>query len=171
MAAENGCKSFAIRVATREDLKRTLSWLRREWDGHEGFYGNRKLITIGQRQGNLSVMVRTKDEMLVGFLLSDDKNMELMEIKPRFRLRGLGRMLAQHGLARIEASGARKVLIQCMPETSLDFWKTLGFRRTNHPWKVDGLFASLTLRPTLTEIEDAFLELVDDPLGQIAEAA
>ena len=154
MTAEKSRKSFAIRVATREDVKRILRWLRREWDGHEGFYGNRKRIAKEQRHGNLSTMVRSEDDMLVGFLLSDDEDMELMEIKPRFRRQGLGRMLAQHGLARIEAAGATKeVEIQCMPETSLGFWETLGFRRVelNRPWPFNGLWASLTLRPAPLE--------------------
>src|SRR4051794_22671981 len=94
----------AIRSATPSDLAEILSWLKTECDGSSGFYGNRNMIESGQADDNLSVVV-TGAKRIAGFLLASDSSMDIIQIRPEFQRRGIGRLLAEHGLHRIEVSG------------------------------------------------------------------
>ena len=127
-------QEFEIRLATERDVTAIRAWLRSDRGGSV-FCGNWSMIEGGQATGYLSVLCGVNDNQVVGFLLSTDSSLDIMEIRPSFRRAGLGRMLAQHGLSRIERSGQFGVLIECAPHTSIPFWKKLGF----HPieWEHD----------------------------------
>jgi len=124
---------YVIRPATKADLHRVLSWLREEWNGVYGFWGNRDMISEGQKQGDLTVLVRSSDDLLLGFLLGSDRSMAIMAIKPEFRRQGLGRSLAESGLRRVEAAGRFGLIIECEPKMSVPFWEGLGFRHVDRP--------------------------------------
>ncbi len=132
--AVRSTEEFEIRDATTDDLHAILAWLEleHEQDGH-GFWVNRRIIVSSQAEGELSVCVRKSDQCLAGFLVSDDHSMDILEIKHESRGQGLGRMLAEHGLRRIEQAGEFGVAIECMPETSVPFWEHLRFQRIDWP--------------------------------------
>lgn len=130
---------FRIRKATRDDLSPIEAWLKSEWEanGREcGFYNNLDIIAKGQSRGDLSVVVRSRDEFPVGFYLGTKESMDIMEIRPEFRRQGLGRRLAKHGLGRIRKSGEFGVLIMCQPVESIQFWQAMGFRRVANPYGI-----------------------------------
>ena len=142
-------KLWKIRQATDEDVPRILDWLK---SSGSGFLGNSKLIVEGQARNNLVVAVQTSDEQLVGFLLSTDTTMDIMEIKEAFRGQGIGRMLATHGLNRIEQAGRIGVLIQCCPKTSIQFWEKIGFQHVDKPNGMDHGYFSAYIFPNTAQV-------------------
>jgi formylglycine-generating enzyme required for sulfatase activity/ribosomal protein S18 acetylase RimI-like enzyme len=134
---------YGIRRATQDDLALVLAWLKDEWDqgGPErGFWCNRNPVVKGEAKGDLSVLVRSGDDIPIGFLLSSEATLDIMEIRPEFRRQGLGWMLAQHGLHRIKEAGEIGLVIECAPMTSVPFWESLGFRHIERPWGNDGSY-------------------------------
>jgi len=124
---------FKVRLATAADLAEVLSWLKSEWDGSSGFWGNRKMIQDGQQAGNL-IVVGNESIQVSGFLLATDSSMDIMEVRPELQGRGLGSKLALQGLHRIEQSGRIGLVIQCQPSTSIPFWKRFGFHEVERGW-------------------------------------
>jgi ribosomal protein S18 acetylase RimI-like enzyme len=147
---------YTIQPATKEDLNEVLAWLEAGGDDRPDFSGNRKAIAKGQSQGNLSVLTRNSDDLLIGFLLSGDRSMDFMEIKLEFRRKKLGRLLAEHGLRRIEKAGEFGVIIECDPAPSIDFWKAIGFRHVMHPYgRDDNFYAFYAFPNSVTLPRDA----------------
>ncbi|MBN2317417.1 MAG: GNAT family N-acetyltransferase [Sedimentisphaerales bacterium] len=125
----------AIRKATSEDLNDILNFLEQEYIREEtgkGFWCNHNLIKEGQKKGNLSVLVRLSDEMVLAFCLwsIDLPSMDIMEVRPEFQRKGLGygRRLAKHVLKELDAKDFIGIEIECVPKTSLGFWQKMGFQ-------------------------------------------
>jgi GNAT superfamily N-acetyltransferase len=111
-----------IRAAVERDLGQIETWLRRELRAGEGFYNNIGMIRAGVQMGTLLVAAGATG--VAGFTLG---LIDILEVRPGLRRRGVGRRLVEHCLNRARACGMFGLRIQCMPHSSVPFWKHMGF--------------------------------------------
>jgi GNAT superfamily N-acetyltransferase len=116
-----------LRAATQQDLEEVLAWLKEE-DRNEGtgFWCNRNVIQDAFMDGELQVAVLDGHPMaLLAYGLTRNG---ILETEPRFRGRGLARQLVERAIRAEQDRDERCILeFQCAPETSVPFWKHLGF--------------------------------------------
>ena len=117
---------------TSSDLDELSSWLKKEADTNgQGFYCNWNLIDAAFWKRRLGIIAKGKD--VVGFVVwyQDGKyaRIDITEIKPRNRRKGIGRTLINALIKRLIADGVAVVELNCQPASSEAFWKTMGFIR------------------------------------------
>lgn len=116
-----------LRAATQQDLDEVMAWLKEE-DRNEGtgFWCNRSVIQDAFNEGELHVAVL--DCHPVALLAYGLTNNGILETEPRFRGRGLAKQLVERAIRAERDRDKRCILeFQCAPETSVPFWKHLGF--------------------------------------------
>lgn len=118
-------------IPTSEDLNKLRQWLLVEEQKHkEGFYCNWKIIYDHYDKKQLAVVyVKTKP---VGFAIwnfdyEKIPEIKIMEIKPTYRRRGLGRILVDN-LLNFLRNKYDVVFVECSPHESESFWKNIGFQ-------------------------------------------
>lgn len=92
--------------------------------GISGFMCNWNSTKIRWREGLSSLDVLVKDGRAIGFL----EGYDILEIHPRERGLGHGRLLAEFMIARARAEDRSVVEIDIAPLTALPFWEHLGFK-------------------------------------------
>lgn len=129
---------MTIESATHSDLEFILAWLAAEAaTGEQTFHGNRNLIAQGQKEGELFVLREAGET--VAFALGKPGVIAIQETRPDRRGNGYGRILAKWGIDRALAEDIVVIEGECSPDTSLGFWKTMGFREMpprygHNPW-------------------------------------
>ena len=121
-----------IRVATEEDLERTIGWLKVEDQaGHEGcFYCNRRIIRKSQAEGKLTVLIDSSTQEPIAFQTGWD----ILAVKFEHRRQGFGEKLTRHCLDVEREGDVPGLLIQCEPQTSVPFWNQMGFTQCSNPY-------------------------------------
>ncbi len=162
-----------IRKATLGDLEDILTFLKQEYDGEStgsGFWCNRDLIEQGQAARELEVLAHPPDGKILAFCLwsIERGSMDIIEVRPAYRYRGLGRCLTQYILDRLRDQGFIGVEIQCMPQQSLQVWQKMGFRQVEKTEQPDHTFAVYLLRERRATLGDAETKAVVIQLTQLS---
>lgn len=119
-----------FRLASPDDLLAIKSWLTAERaETGEGFFCNWNIIESAQRDGNLHSLI-VGDEV-VAFLANERTTHNIVEVHPKHRRKGLGRLIADEMMRQSRAWDLCVVEIACAPESSVPFWQQMGF--TPHP--------------------------------------
>lgn len=110
------------------DVERWLASESKEMDS--GFYCNWNVIQSSFHKNELAIALW--DGLTVGFAtwtISTDKTarIEIEEIKPSHRGRGIGKRLTHDLLDHLATKGIFVVDLECAPSESEQFWKNVGF--------------------------------------------
>jgi GNAT superfamily N-acetyltransferase len=125
---------LVIRKATPRDVEDILVFLKEEYEElstGDGFWGNRNIIRRTQASDELEVLSQRNDLRVLAFCVWSLclGSMDIIEVRPGCRGRGLGRYLTQYVLDQLRSRDFIGVEIQCMPEESLLVWQKMGFQR------------------------------------------
>lgn len=108
-------------------------WLRAENnEKDEGFFRNWDTITGAFNNNQL--WVTTLNDFPIGFVviyISDSSLtavIDIAEVKPSERKRGVGRRMVDETLNTFRTQGVLAVRLECRPISSESFWKKMGFR-------------------------------------------
>lgn len=131
--ADNLPISGEVVEATPEDLISILAWLKQEYDedGGSGFWSNRDII------GNALVKPRNlwvirRDGEAVAFQVGEYAA-DIVSVRKEHRKSGLATSLLEASIERATADNVNVLSGQCAPETSLGFWKRMGFEQYDDP--------------------------------------
>ena len=119
-----------ILASTEQLLQELLGWLQREQAQlGEGFYCNKDIIVASHAVGELHCSIA--NGQVVGFVVhtasSARASIDILEVHPEHRRRGIGTQLATYTLRLLRASPAQFITVQCRPRSSELFWRALGF--------------------------------------------
>jgi len=122
-----------IKKACRRDLKQLLAWLYLEQqEREEGFFCNAPIIREALKTDELFCAVVGSE--VLGFVIHTRKlvgsSIDILEVHPRYRGRGIGSSLAVDAVDRLLKQQAEFISVQCAPKSSASFWERLGFRAT-----------------------------------------
>ncbi len=123
-----------IEPSSDEDLHQVLDWLKQE-RVHEGFgfYSNANLIENGHAAGD-ELFVLKAGPAVAAFVLGRPGSIDIFETRPDLRGCGYGRILANFCIDRGYHADIAVMEFECSPETSLPFWKKVGFSERPAPW-------------------------------------
>jgi len=168
-----------IRKAAPGDLEDILTFLKQEYDEEStgsGFWCNRDLIVQGQADSELEVLAQPRDGKILAFCLwsLNRGSMDIIEVRPAYRHRGLGRCLTQYVLDQLRDREVIGVEIQCTPQESLPVWQKMGFRRVEKTEQAHQTFAVYLFRERRATLGDAEIKAVviqlTQPLGEPLES-
>jgi GNAT superfamily N-acetyltransferase len=115
--------------ATNDDLTYIQKWLKAEHEkSGEGFWVNWPHIERAHQQGRLIVLRDGGNAIALhthGELLQTDS---ILVVHPERRGAGVGSTLAKHIIQKAREAGATLLEVDCAPEASKRFWKSLGFQ-------------------------------------------
>lgn len=123
-----------IRVVASSEkyLENILDWLKKEQNRTgEGFYCNKDIIVDSHQEGEVHVAL--DNDIVVGFVVdhlysySKGSSIDILEVHPHNRHRGIGKALALNSISRLFELGAELVNVECTPHSSEAFWRKLGF--------------------------------------------
>ncbi len=115
---------------SEEHLNNIKKWLIEEWNKtNSGFYCNWNIIKHGFARNN--VIVITKNDFVIGFIVYRAYDfqaiIDITEIKPTERKKGIARRLINDTLDYFKQKGLLVCHLHCSPENSESFWKRIGF--------------------------------------------
>lgn len=121
-----------VRRSTNQDLTEVLQWLKRQSDEEVGvtFWVNRRVVEASHQAGKLLVYKCPESGEPVAFQLGRLLSPGILEVRHDLRGKGIGEALVRHCLALAQAAGEDILYIQCKPESSIPFWKRMGFTLT-----------------------------------------
>jgi len=115
--------------ATTAQAETVVRWLKRELSEDGGFYHNRAIIRRAARSGELKCLCLGR--VILAFAVFTKglqrSAIDILEVRPRHRGRGYGRLLATNIIQLLVANGANEIQVECMPSESEAFWRKLGF--------------------------------------------
>lgn len=118
-----------IRNSTDADLAEVGRWLKAEYerDG-EGFWCNRNILEDAHAKGRLLVLPDEVTDLPIGFIANGEDGPDVLSVRTDRGGEGAGRRLAQHMVQLFTEQGEVRVIeLQCEPETSIPFWRKMGF--------------------------------------------
>lgn len=119
---------ISFSLATDFDIQRIYSWLlehdRREV--HGSFLCNWNLTQLVHEDKKL--FVATLDDEPIAYIWED---FGILEVREEFRKKGVGKQLVEYAMERAISNGRCAVSIECKPESSIPFWKKMGFEFYN----------------------------------------
>jgi GNAT superfamily N-acetyltransferase len=133
--------NIQIAKAREEHLAEIFAWLRAEEEQcGEGFYCHRDVIVSSFEAGE--VYCAFCEGQIAGFVVHNRKSIgsaiDLLEVRPELRGRGLGKLLADDVTERLFAMGTEFIEVQCAPRSSERFWRNRGFTPVKNercsPW-------------------------------------
>jgi len=142
----------------------------------QGFYCNWILIEEAFLQQQVAVI--TENDLAIGFLyfISGDRvvTIDIAEIKPKNREKGIGRLLFNCCLERFRKEGKMIVELFCKPKSSEKIWKKLGFLNSPHNYLKDNKirmhYPLIETNSNGLSSEDEIIELWDfDPTYRTTE--
>jgi len=115
---------------TNEEIAQINQWLFKEDNlTGEGFYCNWNIINRHYSEGRMATISINKKN--VGFVIWTEfesvARIEIIEVKPSYRKRGLGKRLVDELIIRLRENGTCVLDLQCSPATSEPIWRRLGF--------------------------------------------
>ena len=114
-----------IRPAREDDMLKLAKWLRAECDGRRGFWSNWKIIYESFMDGRLVVLTRDDHEP-IGFLANGKYEPLIMEVQPKHRGKGFGRMLAEQMIDYWTRRRRQRLEFEAI-FASIPFWQHMGF--------------------------------------------
>jgi len=130
---ENKMEGYFVRQATENDMGYMFAWTRnqREPDGI-GFLNNwRRTEYKYLMERGIYSCVDMATGMAVGYIHND---FYILSVKESERMKGVGRLLVEYAKELYVAQdiGSAEIEIECQPETSIPFWKSMGFEVYPH---------------------------------------
>lgn len=116
-----------------EQLAKIKTWLVEEKENfNEGFYCNWNIIENSFNENQLFVLEFKK--MIVGFISWTNHggkyvDIDIMEINPKFRSKGLGRILFNKTEEFFKENNYLAIKLFCSPESSESFWQKMEFKK------------------------------------------
>lgn len=118
--------AIAIRNATKKDLAAVEKWLRAEREQRgESFFCNWSIIANACKRKELIVLAADGD--IVGFVVDAPSGPDIVAVRPDKRGMGYGRRLAEWAITSAIDRGNSVIEGECAPESSVPFWKKMGF--------------------------------------------
>lgn len=119
-------------IGSSDQAEIVIAWLERAQEAEDdagGFYNNRRIIRSSARDSDLRILLVGRSHAGFAVITAGDhlNAIDILAIRPEFRGKGYGRLLAESILSEMRARGASKVAIQCCPRSSAPFWRKLGF--------------------------------------------
>ncbi len=105
-------------------------WLKEEREKtNDGFYCNWKVIKQAFTKGQMYCAVVNKEALgfLVWWKSGSDGGIDILEVHPKLRGKGVGRRLVEATLTKLGKEGVSAIYLECQPPTSEPFWRHLGF--------------------------------------------
>ncbi|PWU32083.1 hypothetical protein DK254_00765 [Pseudomonas sp. RW407] len=115
----------AIRQAVEADLPLIREWLKHEERDGFGFINNWRLIQEACAEQKMTVFVT--DEGPVGFLTHGISLSTILQVRSNCQRKGVGRALVAQAITEEEAKNNAVLILQCAPESSVEFWLSMGF--------------------------------------------
>lgn len=113
--------------STDADMEDISDWLAHIAPAHaRPLHRSRAMVQKGHRTGNLYVL-RHRGRA-VSLALGSAGMIDLLGTHPAYRSRGFGGALAEHCIRRAAQADMAAIEIECLPETALPFWQSLGFQ-------------------------------------------
>lgn len=117
-------------VPNRKHLSQIEKWLIEEMnETNQGFYSNWGIIFKAFEKGELIIL--TENDYAIGFLVFNTTELiieiDIAELKPDYRKKGLGRKLIDETLIEFQNRGVIICELFCSPESSEPIWKSMGF--------------------------------------------
>ncbi len=154
---------------TESDLKKLEDWLVSDYEKfNEGFYCNWNIIEKSFHAKELITF--TLDNEIIGFVVWSQNeeviDIDIMEIHPDYRKRGLGKQFLEKIEDEFRDNGNIAFVLFCEPRESEHFWRKMGFIKfPNRGWSESDLtfYKPLIKVSELTESPDELnkLELWD----------
>ena len=116
---------------TKKQLIEIEVWLLKErFRTGEGFYCNRGIMKNSFSKNEMATISKTSKT--VGFAIWNNiadfsVTIDIAEIKPRYRKKGLGEELISRLIDYLISLNIYVAYLECMPESSESFWRHLGF--------------------------------------------
>ncbi len=125
-----------IRAATSGDLAEIHAWLiaedRRGTPGN--FLCNWGWIERLYGEGKVSVCVDSRRGHILGYLAGDFVGSSILQVRFEHRGRGVGSALVDHRIAQHLEANETLLKVHCAPQTSIGFWRTMGFDVAARGW-------------------------------------
>ena len=139
MSDLNNC----FRIATDDDIEKIHCWLvsQSQRDVYGTFLCNWSWITKAHEEGDVIVCIEKNQP--IAYLLAD---FAILEVREEYRGRGVGRSLVAYGLDQARNLNFYCISGICAPETSISFWRAMGFEFFN---KSHNTFAYLMIEKDL----------------------
>lgn len=118
--------SRVVRLAVGADLPLIYEWLKHELRDGIGFINNWTLIQEACSEQKMTVFVT--DDGPVGFIIGGISYGTILQTKSIYQRQGIGRALVKHAIAEEEAKNNAVVVLQCQPQSSVEFWLAMGFQ-------------------------------------------
>ena len=123
---------MTIQNPDKNHLSRIKTWLKAEDEKTgQGFYGNWDVIEKAYQNDKMLVLVR--DSKPLAFLIYRIEELtasiDIMEVQPKYREHGFGRLIVDDFIKIATESGALAIDLYCSPEDSMRFWKSVGFEK------------------------------------------
>lgn len=120
---------MSIRKSTDVDLAEVRHWLKAEHErDREGFWNNMNIIEGAHAKGCLFVLPDEMTDLPIGFIANGEDGPDILSVRTDRRGKGAGRRLAQHMVQRfMDQDEVCVIELQCAPETSIPFWRKMGF--------------------------------------------
>ncbi len=118
-----------IRRSVDADLPAIERWLLQyeNEEPHSTFHCNWNLTRDCHPEGDLLVYVDPESAQPVAYLWGGLIQSGILEVRPDMRRRGIGAALVQRAFGLAAEAEEPILTVQCEPETSLEFWKRMGF--------------------------------------------
>lgn len=137
--AENTPTTTEVIEATREDLASILAWLKRNYDedSGSGFWCNREVIRCALDEPRSLWVIRRNGEA-VAFQVGE-YSAKILSVRKDYRKCGMATSLVEASITRAKTANVNVLSVECKPETSLEFWKKMGFEKYRDPRQLDAL--------------------------------
>ena len=119
-----------IQTAASRDLPEVVQWLKDEEDeAGEGLYCNRNVISRSFEAGE--ALCAVEENQIVGFVIFqmfiDGGDVNIVEVKPSARRRGLGHQLLDAAVNHLRKQGAKYVDAECTSQEGEILCRSHGF--------------------------------------------
>ena len=119
----------SVATATRAQAETVVRWLKdehlHELGGRSGFYYNRSIIRRVARDSEMLVLLLGR--RVIGFAIFNHCGIDIFSIRSKYRRQGYGRSFAEHVIGNLFSSGSTELNVDCVPQESQHFWRSLGF--------------------------------------------
>ena len=136
-----------IKQAQASDVEYIMRWLEGEYRTNDGgFFCNESVIHNHFKHEELYVFL-DDSQCAVGFITGPTAGPSILSVKEDRRKQGVGRELAEFIIGKAREENTCVMHIQCEPQSSVPFWKKMGFEILR-PSRCGYIYASLTLGRT-----------------------
>jgi len=119
-----------IRYSNDDDINEILKWLKEQDNKgiHDTFHCNRNLTVEEHKKGKLAVYIDPDSNLVVAYQWGGLISPGILEVNEKYRGKGIGRMLVDFRIQEALENDEPVLRIECTPETSVPFWKHMGFQ-------------------------------------------